>query len=51
MIDFDKGRRRFVNAAGMVGAGLMLAGTNPRIVRAAEKTTKTKKRRSARSKT
>jgi len=37
MIDFDKGRRRFVNAAGMVGAGLMLAGTNSRVVRAAEK--------------
>ena len=37
MIDFDKGRRRFVNAAGMVGAGLMLAGTNLRIVRAAER--------------
>jgi hemerythrin-like domain-containing protein len=38
MIDFDKGRRRFVNAtAGMVGAGLMLAGANPRIVRAAER--------------
>ena len=37
MIDFDKGRRRFVTAAGMGGAGLMLAGTNPRIVRAAER--------------
>jgi len=37
MIDFDKGRRRFVNAAGMVGAGLMLAGANFRVVQAAEK--------------
>ena len=37
MIDFDKGRRRFVNAAGMVGAGLILAGANSRVVRAAEK--------------
>ena len=37
MIDFDKGRRRFVNAVGMVGAGLMLAGTNPQIVRADER--------------
>jgi hemerythrin-like domain-containing protein len=37
MIDFDKGRRRFVNAVGTVGAGLMLVGTNPQIVRADER--------------
>jgi hemerythrin-like domain-containing protein len=37
MIDFDKGRRRFITAAGMVGSGVMLAGTNSRIVRAAER--------------
>ena len=44
MIDFDKGRRRFVNAAGMVGAGLVLAGTSPRIVRAAERHRKDKEK-------
>lgn len=51
MIDFDKGRRRFVNAAGMVGAGLILAGANSRVVRAAEKQDEDSEKRSARSKT
>jgi hypothetical protein len=36
MIDFDNGRRRFATF-GMVGVGLVLAGANSRIVRAAEK--------------
>lgn len=37
MADFDKGRRRFTTTFGMVGVGLVLAGANSRIVRAAEK--------------
>jgi hypothetical protein len=37
MVDFDKERRRVVSAGGMAGAGLILAGTTPRILWAAEK--------------
>jgi hemerythrin-like domain-containing protein len=37
MTDFDNGRRRFATAVGMAGMGLVLAGANSRIVRAAEK--------------
>jgi hypothetical protein len=47
MIDFDNGRRRFATTFGMVGVGLVLAGaTVP-----PKKTTKTMKRKLARSKT
>ena len=51
MIDFDKGRRRFVNAAGMVGRGLCLPGRALELFGPLKETGKTKKRRSARSKT
>jgi hemerythrin-like domain-containing protein len=37
MIDFDNARRRFVIAAGTTGAGLMLAGVDYGVVRAADK--------------
>jgi hypothetical protein len=37
MTNFDNARRGFVIAAGTTGAGLMLAGINPRFVLAAEK--------------
>jgi len=49
MIDFDKGRRRFVNAVGTVGRDLCLSGRNPQLFGPMKETVTAKKRRSARS--
>jgi hypothetical protein len=51
MADFDKGRRRFTTTFGMLGWGLCLPVRTPELPVPPKKTTKTMKRKLARSKT